>query len=72
MLIWRWVSALDQELCAKKQNKNGDIMGAKGTVEGSRKFLWERRDKGGVIAGEGLKGNRGRAKETICVGSHPH
>lgn len=72
MLIWRWVSALDQELCAKKQNKSGDIMGAKGTEEGSRKFLWERWDKRGAIAGEGLKGNRGRAKEAICVGSHPH
>ena len=55
MLIWRWVSALDQELCAKTLNKSGDITGTKRTEEGSRKFLGGRRDKGGATAKRGAK-----------------
>lgn len=47
--------ALDQELCAKRLNKSGDILGTKGTEEGSRKFLGGRRDKGGAIAKRGSK-----------------
>lgn len=65
MLIWRWVSSLDQELCAKTLNKSGDTVGTKRTEEGSTKFLGERRDKGEARATDELKLNRGKAKETI-------